>query len=564
MAAMATSKTQLRLTVSDSTSRYLQQNSRTCFTLNSERGAVIVGRAPDADVRLQSPSVSRQHASIEHDGSNWRIRDLHSRAGTQVNQANVPEGDFQILQTDDQVKLGPIVLVVHEVSETDAISDLLLRAGGSSDDCSIVAKDLPGFVKAIPEAELSGLAQHRLAVLLHSAASLNGASDVAALAKEITQSAAVGTESPRAILIGTAKGNEWVVLGQYPVENAGDSEIAISRSLVLLAKRGRVAQLQSDGSGDSFEARSIVSLNIQSAICAPVLVDEFVEAVLYLDTRGTENPIKIDAAAFCVGLAQLGGMALANLRRAELARQEKELRDDLNAARTAQQQMIPESSGEVGAVRYALATVPGTIVAGDLFDIILLDESCTMVLLGDVMGKGAAAGLMMATVQTYFRTRANPHSDLSQLLAEANLYFRERFKGGFVTLWIGMFFVSTHRLAYVDAGHGHWCVFHQDVGPKPVESQGGPPIGALPDATYTSGELVIQPNDRIIIFSDGLVEQHDDQGNIFEESDVLKCLSSSRSSVEDVQLLIDTHTAFRGSVPLSDDLTVASIEWIGR
>ena len=524
---------------------------------------MVVGRAPEADVQLQSPSVSRQHANIEYDGQNWRIRDLGSRAGTQVNHTAIAENDHRILQSGDQIRLGPIVLNVLVAGETDATSNLVLRTDGSSEDCSIIAKDLPGAVMAIPEAELSGLAQHRLAVLLHSAASLTGAPDVASLAKEITQSAAAGTSSPRAILIGTAKDNEWLVLGQYPVENTGDREIEISRSLVVMAKRGKVAQLQSDGLGDSVEARSIVSLNIQSAICTPVVVDGSVVAVLYIDARGGEKPITIDAAAFCVGLAQLGGMALANLKRAELARQEKELRDELKAARTAQQQMIPESLGEVGVVRYALETVPGTIVAGDLFDIIHVDENCTMVLLGDVMGKGAAAGLMMATVQTYFRARGNPQIGLSQLVDEANVYFRERFKGqGFVTLWIGMFQMPSRRLSYVDAGHGHWCVFQQGLGAKPVESEGGPPIGALPDATYASGELVIQPNDRIIIFSDGLVEQHDDQGRIFEESDALKCLLSSRSSAEDVQLLLDAHTAFRGSVPLSDDLTIASIELI--
>jgi serine phosphatase RsbU (regulator of sigma subunit) len=364
-------------------------------------------------------------------------------------------------------------------------------------------------------------------------------------------------------LIATPDENQWAILGQYPSRGTAAREVEISRSLVAMARQGRFAQLQADEGDDSYEQPSIMSLNIRSAICAPIMVDGSIEAVLYLDTRGSESPIQRDAAAFCAGLAQLGGMAIANLKRAELARQEKELRDELLAARTAQQQLIPASTGDVGAVRYALEAVPGTIVAGDLFDIFQLGDDCTMVILGDVMGKGAAAGLMMATVQTYFRAKGQPHVDLVQLLDQANTYFHERFAGrGFVTLWIGVFHETTRHLQYVDAGHGHWCFFQPDKGARPVESEGGPPIGAVRGANYAAGELTLGLEDRIILFSDGLVEQHDDQGRLFGEDGALNCLSSSRSVDEDVRLLLEAHQAFRQSIPLSDDLTIASLELI--
>jgi sigma-B regulation protein RsbU (phosphoserine phosphatase) len=302
-------------------------------------------------------------------------------------------------------------------------------------------------------------------------------------------------------------------------------------------------------------------LNIRSAICAPIHVDNEVVGVLYLDTRGGEKPIQRDAAAFCVGLCQLGGMALANLRRAELARKEKEMRDELKAARAAQQQMLPDPQGEIGPIRYGLVAVPGMIVAGDMFDIIPLGDTCALVMLGDVMGKGAAAGLMMATVQTYFRARCQPTSDLAQLMSEANAYFFDRFKGqGFVTLWIGRF-ESPNRLTYVDAGHGHWGMAQTGHGFGEVDSLGGPPIGAFPTAEYEAGELELPTGDRIILYSDGLTEQHDEQGKLFETTVGLTCLTNSCSANDDVRLLLEAQDAFRGSVPLSDDLTIASIEW---
>jgi serine phosphatase RsbU (regulator of sigma subunit) len=548
------------LTVNQSSERFLQQNTPTHFVVRAGQCPAVVGRLANAQLNVQSVNISRRHAMIEFDGNDWKVRDLGSTTGTKVNGLPISTGQSSRLQTGDQVQFGPVVLQVHIPGDSAAQDNVMAWDDVSASPSSILARDLPGSVSSIPREELGGLAQHRLTVLLQSASRLNNAHDTASLAQLITESAAAGTGSHRCILIATPGESQWSVLGQYPSQGAGARELEISRSLVAMARQGRIAQLQGDGD-DSYEQPSIMSLNIRSAICAPIVVDGAVAAVLYLDTRGSETLIQRDAAAFCAGLSQLGGMALANLKRAELARQEKELRDELVAARTAQQQLIPASTGEVGAVRYVLEAVPGTIVAGDLFDIFSLGDDSTMVILGDVMGKGAAAGLMMATVQTFFRTRGHSQLDLPPLLVEANRFFHERFQGkGFVTLWIGLFHASTRRLRYVDAGHGHWCFFPRESGVQLVDSQGGPPVGALPDATYAAGELLIAPEDRIILFSDGLVEQHDDQGRIFGEDGALSSLSSSRSVAEDVQLLLEAHQAFRGVIPLSDDLTIASLE----
>lgn len=562
--AVETCQSQLWLKVTEPSLRFLQQATTTRFLLRSESGPKVVGRNHEADVFLPAESVSRRHALIEHDGAKWTIRDLESKAGTRVNRKLIAASEIEPLQSGDQIQLGPLVLIVRLSDDDDSIAGRLLGADGSTDQTMVVTRDSLGSVSAISEFELSGLAQHRLSVLLKSAASLTEAPDIPSLASAITRSAAVGTSSPRAFLIQSTQNDELIVWGKYPCEVCGAGVVEISRSLVALATSGKFAQLQSGDNDPSLEAKSIETLNIRSAICAPIFVDSEVVAVLYLDSRGSEKPIADDSGAFCVALSQLGGMALANLKRAELARQEKELRDELVAARLAQQQLMPDAQGQVGPIRYALESVPGTIVAGDVFDIIPVDDETTLVLLGDVMGKGAAAGLMMATVQTFLRARCQSHLDLPKLLHEANGYFHARFKGkGFVTLWIGMFHANSGRLTYVDAGHGHWCVLRRGQGAIGVESEGGPPIGAFKTASYDLGELEMPRGDRVILFSDGLVEQKDDQGRLFEEINDWLYLSSSGSVEEDVQLLHDIHASFRGQEPLSDDLTVASIELCG-
>lgn len=560
---MANLTSPLRLVVAEASIRHLQPNAPISFEIEPGMGSVVVGRESSVGVRLLSQVVSRRHALLEHNGEEWTIRDLGSKAGTRVNLSPATQEQAQSISPGDQLFIGPIILNVRIPLDHDATFNVVLKDESMQEGASILAKDVGGTVSTIADAELGGLAQHRLAVLLKWAAKLTEAPDLTALAQAITRSAAEGTGCARALLLRVAADDQLELLAGFPAHAPRRVEMQLSRSLVALALQGKIAELQYGGYDSVGEAMSIEALNIRSAICAPLAVDNKVLAVLYLDTRGSESPIKPDAASFCVALAQLGAMAIANLQRAELARQEKEMRDELVAARLAQTQLMPEAVGRVGPIQYSLEAIPGLIVAGDLFDVVALSEDCTLVLLGDVMGKGAAAGLMMATIQAFFRARSKSEMNLVECMTEANTYFYDRFNGrGFVTLWLGMFDRTNRRLTYIDAGHGDWCYLQDNASPHAVDSDGGPPLGAFAHSAYEFGQIELHGRDRIVVFSDGLVEQHNQTGQTFGETEPLKCLVGSRSASEDVNRLIVAHTDFRKETPLSDDLTIASIEWV--
>ena len=88
--------------------------------------------------------------------------------------------------------------------------------------------------------------------------------------------------------------------------------------------------------------QSIADLNIHSAMCCPVEVDEAVAACLYLDARGAEASVALDDTGFCEALSRVAGLAIANLRRRELQKRQTRMTEELGAAREAQQFMIPE------------------------------------------------------------------------------------------------------------------------------------------------------------------------------------------------------------------------------
>ena len=530
------------------------------LSFEPEVGVITLGRpvteAPPPMIRMRSNVVSRAHAAITFNDDGWYLHDEGSRHGTRLNNLNlVAKQDSIQLQNGDRIQIGRTVIQVRlPAADPD-------NQSAADDLSSIMASDLLGDISVVSEYQLQGLAQRRLDVLLQAAARLSNVSDLSTLSQAIAEIAADGTSSPRALVLGrSARSAEWDVLGRYETGGMKNADLEISRSLVAVARQGMIAQLLAHQQAEDPD-HSIDRLNIQTAICAPLNVDQKVDAVLYLDTRGNERPIAKDAVEYCKALAKLGALALANLQRRHLEYENAQKLKELNDLRRAQELIMPPASGEVGPLRYVFHSEPGTIVAGDLFDIVKIDSLRTLALLGDVMGKGAAAGLMMASVQAFVRARLHADKPLSELADEINTYFIDRFQGeGFVTLWLGLFDAQTQQLTCVDAGHGHWCVIRPDVAAEAGVSQGGPPIGAVDAVSYQQSQLPWNAGDRLVLFTDGLVEQANEQGEMFGEPQVLQRLTGNCGVAEDVASLSAAWHAFRGDQPTFDDLTIASIE----
>ena len=544
----------LELQVAPADLPILGEGAQTFWLLVPTQVAWVIGRQEKADIRLELDSISRKHAVIRFDNG-WRIRDAGSKAGTHINQRSIGDSE-QPLKSGDQLRIGPIRLAVSTDQKTVGETQLLDPFGRGS---SLVPVDVEGHLSTIQQSSLEGLAQHRLSILIDSSKSFSSATDLASLSQQIVQATARGSRAKRVFLLDV-RSDHWIVLGANLPEPDGAPPVGISTSLVSEAKEGRITELQRQGESQDV-ARSIFDFNIQSALAIPLEVDDQVEAVLYLDARDQEKPLRPDAASFCVGMAKLAGLAIANLRREALRENERKLREELQAARAAQRFFLPKADGTIGCVTYALKAVPGTIVAGDLFDIRQVSEDATLVIMGDVMGKGAPAGIAMAALQTFFRALVPQPEQLAGLVAQANQFFQGIFRGSrFVTLWVGLVQKERSQLTYVDAGHGHWKLIQKKHFLAMEDTAGGPPVGAFKDSCYESETLPLSTDDRILLYSDGLVEQANQAGAMYPKQELERQLQASHSVDQDVQTLHDSLNQFRGDIPLSDDLTLASLQ----
>lgn len=571
----------------------------------------VFGRSTAASVQFPDKTVSRSHCTVEHRARQWFLTDLNSRHGTFLNGVRLESGQPAPLAGNDALQIGPWTLRVRDGSTRES-------SRPTTDDAASVAHK----VQRVPQRELRSVAQHRLDLLIACAAGINAAADLPSLAAQALAAITDGTGFSRAAYIRpvSAGGDVEVVAyrgpetGDEPTEEPGPGpagtasrptpraseppdDFAFSRSLIQAASEGEIVRMTGDA-GPAY-GESIIRLGIHSALCVPINLGESVEAFLYLDARGGESAVQQDAAAFCQAVSRMAGLALANLKRLQLETQRRTLENELRSAREAQRLIMPPAHGRIGPLAYALFTRPGQQVAGDLLDVVPLPrEEGTLatgaareeadwtqadraaIFLGDVTGKGAAAGIVMAVAQTHLAVTlrelaasapADARIDLAHAIDRLNRYICDLTEPGmFLSLFVAVADTARRELTFVDAGHSYAVINDPGEAPRKAGGEGCVLIGIEPEARYTANTVPFTPGSALSLFSDGLIEQTGPTGDQFGVERALGTLAGVRATDDadpiaaarrDVRALTDALFDHAGAVQIGDDLTVASMRF---
>ena len=514
-----------------------------------------IGRSRRSDFTLASDTVSRDHAVIQSRGGRWLLEDSGSRHGTYLNAQQLQAKQPTVLGDGDLVRMGPYAFRVS------------FGAGSVPATMTRTIADQPGGgrrIERVSEQELERLARHRLDLLVDCAAMIHSATNEATLAEAVLQSALAGTGFHHAALIRPRGGfEELEVLGYRSRDPESGSDFEYSRSLIEAASAGQIVRLTE--MADLPVSVSIAELGITAALCAPIPLGQLIAAHLYLDARGGGPAnLESDAAGFCQVIARMCGLAMSNLKRLELERRHLALRSEIDAAREAQKMIVPVPNGVEGRIRYAMQMRPGRFVAGDLFDVIRLDEDRTAVCIGDVTGEGVGAGVIMTAAQAQLHEALLRNMDAVSAVQTVNAYLCDRLPADkFVSLWVGIFNAKDNICHFVDAGHGHILFRSVNGGiPKRLRLAGGIPLG-IELHEYPGESFAITEGDRVIVYSDGLTEQRNSDNQQFGWERVAQALEPCEDCDEDVKTVMAAISKYAGSDDLDDDTTVASIQVLG-
>jgi sigma-B regulation protein RsbU (phosphoserine phosphatase) len=218
-----------------------------------------------------------------------------------------------------------------------------------------------------------------------------------------------------------------------------------------------------------------------------------------------------------------------------------------------------------GDLQFASEVFAARFLSGD-FTTLSQDGSRVLTVLGDIAGKGIAAGMWFTHLAGLLQSYGRLDSDPSRIAAEMNrhlCYLRP--VAPFVTAFFALIDCNLGKLAYCNAGHFLPVLLRAD-GSTCLLDIGGPLLGAIDSAAYETGELVLQPGDTLVAYSDGVLECRNCSDEEFGVDRLITALrqAQQQSAHATLMRLLAAVQDFANGHPLSDDLSLTVIQRDGR
>jgi sigma-B regulation protein RsbU (phosphoserine phosphatase) len=236
-------------------------------------------------------------------------------------------------------------------------------------------------------------------------------------------------------------------------------------------------------------------------------------------------------------------------------------RDELAVGRAVQFALLPDQNPEIRGWDVWLFTQPANEVGGDLVDYLQIDEKHWGLSLGDVAGKGLGAALLMAKLQATLRALAPNFSSLSELGKQTNtIFYRDGLPDRFISLVYLEIRNDSNKIHLLNAGHLPPLIIHNNSIQE--MQQGAPALGIRPDSKYMEQNLTLKKNDILIVYSDGLTEARNEEGEFYGDTRLLELLKSTpKASAEKIGASMLAHVKnFIGNARANDDLSLIVVK----
>ncbi|HEX8815067.1 MAG TPA: PP2C family protein-serine/threonine phosphatase [Terriglobales bacterium] len=253
--------------------------------------------------------------------------------------------------------------------------------------------------------------------------------------------------------------------------------------------------------------------------------------------------------------------ALEMQRRAAAAKLEAERRaaQELEIASEVQCRFFPRFRPPISALDYCGHCFSARAVGGDYYDFLDLGPERFGLVIGDVSGKGIAAALLMANLQANLRSQCAMWLDQPQRLMQAvnQLFSQNTPDGAFATLFFGDYHVPTGRLRYVNCGHLPPLILHRDDSFERLDAT-GTVLGIFEKWDCEVGESTISMGDTLALFTDGIMESFNKQGEEFGEERLMESLRRNPELCSEslVSTIVDEVRAFSNAGEQHDDITL--------
>jgi sigma-B regulation protein RsbU (phosphoserine phosphatase) len=231
---------------------------------------------------------------------------------------------------------------------------------------------------------------------------------------------------------------------------------------------------------------------------------------------------------------------------------------DIEIAREIQRWLVPRRPPNVPGIDVAFSTRPAKTVGGDYYDAFLREsDGPLLIAVADVSGKSVPAAMMMATFQASLRTLANSSNSLSELVANLNRQVCAHSQNGrFTTAFLAELNPNTGDLAFLCAGHNPPILRRANGAIERLKSD-NMPFGIELSETYATGLTRLNPQDLLIIYTDGVTEAWNEDHSSFGDARLLSIAEATGSERAAMTLsnIMRNLDEFVGAAPQHDDIT---------
>ncbi len=510
-----------------------------------------IGRASDCTIPIKDRYLSRKHAEIVPLNGGWSLRDCGSANGTFLNGVRV-EAD-RPLHSGDRIRLGDTEIVFESAEHN---TDRILAVADTASSTTI----------AIPIGEIEQRKYDtgdpaKLKTLSQLAAELLEDQPLDQLFGYITERVLLHTKASRAA-IGLLRpdGTSFLNVEVRRQDPSDTSELRISRTVLNDVVKEKKALAFVDVTVDDKlkRAQSSIMQGIRSIRCAPMVIGGSVVGVLYVDYL-VSRQISEDDVRLIGQIARFAAIKLETTRLREDAIQKRIMDEELKTASVIQRRLLPPAPTGVTGYTFAGMNRPCRTVSGDYYDFVVRPDGRVYFVIADVSGKGVTAGLLMAGLQASFRIFSKNDPPPAMLMMQLNGALKDSLpQSKFVTLFLGRLDTRSGVVEYANAGHCPPLWIQRD---SVLElSNTDLVLGVMTSAVYAGRQMQLEPGDALVMFTDGLSEAVNPEGEDLASIALQKKLAAHHgSSADALTKVIEETVSDVVDTQLSDDVTLVVV-----
>ncbi len=313
---------------------------------------------------------------------------------------------------------------------------------------------------------------------------------------------------------------------------------------------------------ERFNFLNNISYPFHSLLCVPLMIKGTLIGYLAVFNKKDKTPFSSEDRRL---LSIIGSQSAQVIENARLYEEEKDLislKEEMRMAQEIQLNLLPDHLPQISGFQLAATNIPAKSVGGDYYDFLSLSNNRVGFCIGDITGKGMPAAMLMANLQATFRSQGLIYEDCARCLhGTNNMLYRSTEATKFATFFYGILDTSNSSICFANGGHDAPLLFRTGNSPQELKAT-GLLLGVMVETTYSEEQIMLEPNDILVLYTDGITEAMNPKGELFGTNRLIETidLNQKKSAQQLLDIVLQDIRNHADGAAQSDDITMMIIK----